>query len=100
VFTVNVSADSDPEVQPNGVNPGEFLGITLGLSGTGTFSAIIDAIDDGSFKIGIRVQGFTGGGSESFIASPSPPTPVPEPSIMFLLGTGLAGLVGLRIRKK
>ena len=28
------------------------------------------------------------------------PTPVPEPAAIFLLGTGLAGLIGTRLRKK
>jgi hypothetical protein len=70
----------------------------------GDYDALLTALTDGTFKIGISVQGFneTEGdvlegddtdGSESFIAS------VPEPSTLLLFGTGLVGLAGLKRKK-
>lgn len=38
--------------------------------------------------------------SIAFQPDPDPPNPIPEPTTMFLFGAGLAGLVGLRIRRK
>jgi hypothetical protein len=88
-------SDSDPPAQPNGVNPGEILTITFDLLSGSTYQTIIDALQTGldnpgedivgGLRIGIHVQGFAGGGSESFVNGPDgfdpfPPTIVPEPS--------------------
>ncbi|MFP3326110.1 hypothetical protein R0K05_23955, partial [Planococcus sp. SIMBA_160] len=70
-------ADSDPAVQPNGVNPGETLGVIFDLQTGLGYQDVVDAIAlsqtnpsadlTGGLRIGIHVQGFTGGGSESFV---------------------------------
>ncbi|MFQ6049193.1 MAG: hypothetical protein ACE5K7_07505 [Phycisphaerae bacterium] len=91
VTTVGFSADSDPAVQPNGVNPGESLGILFDLASGGTFADVISQLHDGTLRIGIRVQGFESGGSESFVA-------VPAPGAMLLGAIGL-GAVGLIKRR-
>ena len=67
VTTAGFSADSDPPAQPFGVNPGESLGITFDLQAGGGFDNIIDELDSGALRIGIHVQGYSSGGSESFI---------------------------------
>lgn len=84
-------ADSDAPAQPNGINPGEELAILFNLSSGGTFADVKDALTSLDLRIGIHVQGFASGGSESFVNDP-PVNPVPEPTSLSLLGIGLAGL--------
>jgi len=99
--TAGFLADSDPKVQPNGVNPGESLGILFNLIGGQTFTDVIAAINQGftgpivageSLRIGIHVQGFDSGGSESFVLTP-------EPGSLLLGSIGL-GMVIARCRKR
>jgi hypothetical protein len=88
-------ADSDPPVQPNGVNPGEYLGITFDLLAGVTYMDTINALQSGTdLRIGIHVQGFADGGSESYVNT------VPVPAAVWLFGSGLIGLVGVARRKK
>ena len=92
VTTAGFSADSDPEVQPNGVNPGESLGIIFDLEDDQTFSNVLAELASGDLRIGIHVQGFDSGGSESFVNS------IPDPATVFLLGSAclMGGLAGFR----
>jgi hypothetical protein len=95
--TTGLLADSDPPVQPNGVNPGEWVAVYLALAAGQTFADVLADLADLSLRIGIHVQGFFGGGSESFINNPSP---IPLPPAVVLLGTALAGLSFFRIKRR
>jgi hypothetical protein len=54
----------------------------------------------GDLRIGIHVQSFGNGGSESFVNDPGlPPSIVPIPAAAWLLGSGLIGLAGVARRK-
>jgi len=66
------TADSNPPTQPNGVNtPTEYLDITFSLQGGQTFDDVVAELSTGALRIGIHVQAFGNGGSESFINGPS-----------------------------
>lgn len=88
-------ADS-PGTNNDGVDQGESLGIAFYTLPSG-FDAIISAINSGDLRIGMHVQGFSNGGSESFVSTPSA---VPEPTTMLLFGLGILGLTGVSRRKK
>lgn len=105
--TAGLSADSDPPAQPNGVNPGEWVQINFGIRSGATFADIQAAVDraynnpgaiwspngtyisgaDEGIRVGIHVQGFSGGGSESFVAQ------APEPSSLAIAGLGALGIL-------
>ena len=91
-FVADISADSNSPIVANGVNPGEVLGIALTLKGGKTFSSVISALQSTALRIGIHVQGFANGGSESFVNTTTPHM-VPEPTSLMLAGMALAGVV-------
>jgi hypothetical protein len=94
--TAGFTADSNPPAQPNGVNPFEELTITFDLINGKTLADTLAALDGGvDLKIGIHVQGFATGGSESFVNGDGNPTGVPLPAAA-LAGSALMGTLGLR----
>lgn len=85
VATAGFTADSNPPAQPNGVNPGEFVTVRFNLIGGFTYADAIAQLADGTVRIGIHVQGFASGGSESFVI------PTPGTAALGLLGLAAAG---------
>lgn len=94
--TQGFSADSDPPTQPNGVNPGESLAILFDLQAGKTFADVSADLGSGALRIGVHVQGYANGGSESFVNLASP---VPETGTAVLAISGL-GLLGLARRRR
>jgi hypothetical protein len=94
-FSANLGADSNsgyPGTMANGVNPGEWINFRF----NGSFSALSAALSSGALDVGVHVQGFRNGGSESFMVSTAP---VPEPGTYALMLAGL-GAVGFIARRR
>ena len=83
VTTAGFSADAVPPPAWEGVDPGESLGVVFSLT-SGDINLVLQELLDTTLRIGIHVQNFDGGGSESFVNEP-----VPEPATMALLGLGV-----------
>jgi len=99
--TAGFSADSDPPVQPYGVNPLEWLGITFDLQTGRSFDDVVTDLATGTLRIGIHVQGFGNGGSESFINNGEHCNgKIPAPGAVILGSIGISCVNYLRRRRK
>lgn len=100
VTTAGFSTDSNPPVILNGVTAGESLTITFNLQTSKTYADVLSALalpnggGTGDLRIGVHVQSFLDGGSESFVN-----TPVPEAETYAMMLAGL-GLVGFMARRR
>ena len=81
----------------NGINNtgNEMLGILFNLQMGKDFSDVLSELANGDLRVGIHVQGFSNGGSESFVNAP-----VPVPAAVWLMGTGLIGLIGFGRKRR
>ncbi len=92
-FNATFHATADPPPSHNGVNPYEALGVLFALQGGLSWDDVIGALNSGDLRIGIHVQAFQGGYSESFVNNGV----VPEPAAILLVGSVLL-LLGRRLR--
>jgi hypothetical protein len=67
VTTEGFSADSDPPATHNGVEPNESLGIIFDLQFGLGYADVLDSLTWGTLRIGLKVQSFATGNSESFV---------------------------------
>ncbi|MFM2061542.1 MAG: hypothetical protein RLZZ507_1212 [Cyanobacteriota bacterium] len=106
-FTEEFGVKPNNPVQPNGVNPGEWVSVLFNLAPGKTLQNVFDDLSSGDLRVGFHVQGFAGGGSEAFVNNPlstvppqPPVTSVPEPTTTgALLLTGLAAFGVTKKRK-
>ncbi|MBC8481834.1 MAG: hypothetical protein H8D47_04130 [Planctomycetes bacterium] len=97
-FAATYSFDSDPPVQPKGINPGESLGITFNLLAGNDLQDVVDDLDDGTLRIGLHVQGFASEGSEAFVnngrdGNGSGVVPAPGAILLGSIGIFFIGLI-------
>jgi hypothetical protein len=81
VATKQFNMDSDPPVQPWGVNPSEYLVAVYSVQQGCTIYDIEQEILRGELRVGYHIQGFSDGGSASFVNTP-------EPASLLLLALG------------
>ncbi|MCJ7602636.1 MAG: PEP-CTERM sorting domain-containing protein [Desulfobulbaceae bacterium] len=102
-FIAGWSADPNPPPGTNGNGIDNWSGSgtqdTLTIAFTEpTFGDIISALNDGTYRIGLHLQGLTDGKSESYVNGIGT-NPVPAPATILLFGTGLAALAGIARKK-
>lgn len=111
--TAGFLADADSPPTKNGVQnsnvTGEWLAIDFLLKSGKTYADVLTALAlPGNtptaaapwLRVGLHVQSFAGGYSESFINSPVPPVPEPEAYAMLLAGLGLVGFAARRRKQQ
>lgn len=91
VRTFWATADEPPP--QNGVGPGEALGVLFTLQAGKSWDDVMADLASRDLRIGLHVQAFPGGYSESFVNNGA----VPEPAAILLVGSVLL-LLGRRLR--
>jgi len=86
VATDGLRAGAKPPTRHSGIDPGEWMTVTVSLHDGFTFADAVSALVDGSMRIGMHVQAFPDGSSLSFINDPLVPAPG---------GVAVLGLTGL-----
>jgi hypothetical protein len=98
IAVAGFAANSNPPIQPNGVNPGESLGVVFDIQEGKNFDDVINELNNKDLRVGIHVQGFAGGGSEAFINNG--PTIIPLPGAILLCTVGIGFVGWLHTKRK
>jgi hypothetical protein len=93
VFIADLSTHATKPTSSKGINAYESLELIMNYDAA---FDLIDALADKDLKVGLHVQGFAGGYSESFINRNDPGVTIPEPGTLSFLIAG--GLILRRLR--
>ncbi len=94
--TPSFLANSESPVAPNGINPGEWLGVIFTLQSGKTFNDTVSALNNQDLRVGLHVQAIGNGYSDSFVSTVGS---VPDgASTLVLLGLATLGVEALRRR--
>ena len=88
-FSTNAEGDRNGGAR-NGINIGENLVLTALLSPGADVNALLQS---GGLRVGLHVQGYQSGGSDSYVNGPSE---VPLPAAAWLFGSALIGFAGFK----
>lgn len=94
--SIGFSTDADADRNGgagNGINVGEYIILSAILNPNANIDTLLG---NGGLRIGLHIQGFEGGGSDSYVNGA--PSAVPVPAAGWLFGSVLIGLMGLRRR--
>lgn len=95
-FSSDFRATADNPAPTNGVGINETVGIKFNLAGGFDFQDLIDELNNETTRVGIHVQAFANGGSESFITTVTN-KPIPAPAAVWL---GVIGMGCVRIVRR
>jgi len=104
-FVSNTNLDQSPNGgASNAINRGEELGIRFTLVSGVVFSEVLNALNVGTIRVGLHLQGYASGGSDSYVnigrllPPPGPTVPDSGGTLVLLCG-GLAAISWLARRR-
>lgn len=94
-FSTNADADRNGGAG-NGINVGEYVILSAVLSSN---TDIMSLLSTGGLRVGLHIQGYASGGSDSYVSSVTTPSTVPVPAAawLFMSGLGLFGIARKRL---
>ncbi len=104
-FVTAYRATADSPVPRNGVNngplpAGEWVSVLFAMDPGTSYQDLLQQIRSGQLRVGVHVQDFASGGSESFISDGGSIPPVPEPATASLSVAGLLAAGVIRLRRQ